>query len=291
MQLIDGGRFLATLSEDRKLRTWNLITNERLCNVEYGDTDPNGLVQLKPGVLGTTREYHNELKLWDTNACKKIKDIKLGSEVEDESWLKPINERLVAVGFESKVKVYDLEDKGRVVAELSVKGDLTDLDVSGKYLYAANDEGFVFVWDVNNDFEQVKKFKALKENGNLDAFRLRVVSESRLVTWYKKQMCVWKDFESEGCFTSKNEFKNAQALKDYTNVNATQGNGSVYLMTSSAGGYVTVWDLIEKRNLSEKKLPTTGSVSFIQLDKNVLFPEGIILNYLIYFLNCTVVDI
>jgi WD40 repeat protein len=276
MQLIDGGRFLATASKDRSIKIWDLVTSNCVCSFSerYRDSETNGLVQLKPGVLGSTRAYSSEFKLWDTNTCKQITpSIKLGSNVASKSLIKAVNERLVAVGFARKVTVYDLENVGDVVAELKVDGDLTDLEVSGKYLYAGNNKGFVFVWDVNNDFELVKTFRALKENGNLDAFRLRVVSESRLVTWYRKEMCVWNDFQAEGCFTNKGEFENAQALNDYADVNSKQGDQAVYLLTSSRTGYVAVWNLSEKRVLSERKL-SWGSISFAQVDQSVLYPES-----------------
>jgi WD40 repeat protein len=270
MQLIDGGRFLAT-AEGMKLRTWDLVTNERLCNVEYGSTDINGIVQLKSGVLGTTRANHDELKLWDTNTCEKIQDIELGDYVEKKTWLQPINEKLVAIGFEKSVKVFDLENEGNVVAELDVDEDLTDLDASSKYLFAANEDGFVYVYDINNNFEEVIVFRALKLKGDIK-LRLRVVSDSRVVTWYKDEMCVWNEFKSEGCFANNEEFKNAQVLKDYTSVNATQG--AILLLTSSDSGYISVWDLTTRTVLSERQLSSSGKVSFVQLDKNVLYPAG-----------------
>jgi WD40 repeat protein len=272
LKLIENGRVLATTSEDRKVRTWDLITSERLCSLGDGYTDTNGLVQLKAGVLGTTREYDSTLKLWDTQNCKLIKTIKLGSEVEGRSWLVPINERLLAVGFERKVRVYDLEESGRLVADLRLRGELTDLDASASRLFAATNNGDVYAWDVTSNFEEIDKVRALKANGN-SHLRLRVIDETRLITWYRREICVWDNLKLEGCLSSRYDVEDAQVLRDYNPNENVKAQSDEFVMTSSRDGYVYVWNLGERRVIAEKKV-SSGRLSFIQLDSKVLYPEG-----------------
>ena len=238
--------------------------------------DITSIEQLNDGSLASSRLNENEIHIWSIEKCQSIKTITINFEnnaQESILSLKKIGKNLLAVGLESKVLIINTETREQINS-LSIEGRLSDLEATSFYLYCSNQSGQTKVWDINNEFQSLKN---LEENPNQSSIKnnLEIIDEKKILAWdnFSGEICIWNELALIKCYTNSKSYNHLEILNNE--------NDRIEVITSSANGFIRIYNLNDKLEEKITKRPVTSIKTMVgNLDSKILINGKNFLNIL-----------
>ncbi len=141
-----GARF-AVVGDDHSVRIFN-TEDQKVAQILIGHTDWVRAASFSPaGKLLATGGNDRRIIVWDTTTGKSIRKIELEKAVSDLVF-NPAGDKIVAVGFDETLTIFDVQQKVRPVELKCPCNDMTAVAISsnGNTLAAAGRNGIVRLW-------------------------------------------------------------------------------------------------------------------------------------------------
>ncbi len=141
------GKYLASGSADDRLIVWDVETGEDLLTMHQGNEyDVTTLAFSPDGKMIATGDGENQLKLWDADNGEALKSLK-GHEEPVSQVAFDSKGTLISGSWDKTLRVWN-EKKAQVLK--GHRSEITSLEVLGRDLYSASEEGIVMIWNLNH---------------------------------------------------------------------------------------------------------------------------------------------